>query len=71
MHLTQADVNPIYIRDILGHADLKTTGIYSKSNMEMKRRALEKVEEKAIPDTPDWTSDNGLMEFLKNLGRQK
>jgi integrase/recombinase XerD len=71
MHLTQAGVNPIYIRDILGHADLKTTGIYSRSNMEMKRKALEKVEEKAIPDTPDWTSDNGLMEFLKNLGRQK
>ena len=71
MHLTQADVNPIYIRDILGHADLKTTGIYSRSNLEMKRRALEKIEDKAIPDTPDWTSDNGLMEFLKNLGKQK
>lgn len=71
MHLTQADVNPIYIRDILGHADLKTTGIYSRSNLEMKRRALEKVKEKAIPGTPDWTSDNGLMEFLKNLGKQK
>lgn len=71
MHLTQADINPIYIRDILGHTDLKTTGIYSRSNMEMKRRALEKVEEKAIPDAPDWTSDNGLMEFLKNLGKQK
>jgi site-specific recombinase XerD len=71
MHLTQADVNPIYIRDILGHADLKTTGIYSRSNLEMKRKALEKVEAKAIPDTPDWTSDNGLMEFLTNLGKQK
>lgn len=71
MHLTQSDVNPIYIRDILGHADLKTTGVYSRSNMEMKRRALEKVEEKAIPDAPDWTSDYGLMEFLKNLGIKK
>lgn len=71
MHLTQADVNPIYIRDILGHADLKTTGVYSRSNMEMKRRALEKVQNKAIPDAPDWTSDSGLMEFLKNLGKQK
>jgi site-specific recombinase XerD len=69
MHLTQADVNPIYIRDILGHADLKTTCIYSKSNLEMKRKALEKVEKKAIPNLPDWTSDNGLLEFLKNLGK--
>ena len=69
MSLTHADVNPIYIRDILGHADLKTTGIYSKSSLEMKRRALEKVEEKSIPDAPDWTSDSGLMEFLKNLSK--
>jgi site-specific recombinase XerD len=71
MALTQADVNPIYIRDILGHADLKTTSVYSKSNIEMKRKALEKVEEKSIPDVPDWTVDNGLMDFLKNLGKQK
>jgi site-specific recombinase XerD len=69
MALTQADVNPIYIRDILGHADLKTTGVYSKSNIEMKRKALEKIEAKSIPDTPDWTADNGLMDFLRNLGR--
>jgi len=69
MALTQADVNPIYIRDILGHVDLKTTGIYSKSNIEMKRRALEKIETNSIPDTPDWTSDSGLMDFLKNLGK--
>jgi site-specific recombinase XerD len=69
MMLTQANVNPIYIRDILGHADMKTTGIYSKSNIEMKRKALEKVEKKSIPEAPDWTADNGLMEFLKNLGK--
>jgi site-specific recombinase XerD len=69
MALTQADVNPIYIRDILGHADLKTTGVYSRSNIEMKRKALEKVESKSIPDATDWTSDSGLMDFLKNLGK--
>jgi site-specific recombinase XerD len=69
MMLTQADVNPIYIRDILGHTDMKTTAIYSKSNIEMKRKALEKVETKSIPNAPDWTADNGLMEFLKNLGK--
>jgi len=69
MALTQADINPIYIRDILGHADLKTTGVYSKASIEMKRKALEKVEPKSIPDAPDWTSDTGLMDFLKNLGK--
>jgi site-specific recombinase XerD len=69
MALTHADINPIYIRDILGHADLKTTGVYSKASIEMKRKALEKVEPKSIPDAPDWTSDTGLMDFLKNLGK--
>jgi len=67
MALTEANVNPIYIRDFLGHADLKTTGIYSKSNLEIKRRALEKVEDKSIPAATDWSSDNGLMHFLTGL----
>lgn len=71
MHLTQSNMNPIYIRDILGHADLKTTGIYSRSNIEMKRKALEKIEEKVLPDTPDWTSNTGLMNFLNSLGKSK
>jgi len=71
MALTQADVNPIYIRDILGHSDLKTTGIYSKSNIEMKRKALEKIEVRSIPDTPDWTSDTGLMDFLREIGKRE
>ena len=71
MALTQADVNLIYIRDILGHADMKTTGVYSKSNIEMKRKALEKIDAKAIPEAIDWTADNGLMDFLKNLGKQR
>jgi hypothetical protein len=25
MHLTEADINPVYIRDFLGHTDLKVT----------------------------------------------
>ena len=29
--------------DFLGHVDVKTTQIYARSNLEMKRRALEKV----------------------------
>lgn len=70
MALTKSDVNPVYIRDFLGHADLKTTGVYSKSNLEMKRKAMEKVEASSIPNLPDWTADKGLMGFLKSLGKQ-
>ncbi|MCL1914812.1 MAG: tyrosine-type recombinase/integrase [Eubacteriaceae bacterium] len=69
MALTQAGVSPIYIRGILGHAGLKTASAYSKSSIEMKRKALEKIESTAIPDIPDWTADSNLMDFLKSLGK--
>jgi len=52
MHLTQADINPVFIRDFLGYVDLKTTEIYSKTNTEMKRKALEKMDNTIIPNTP-------------------
>ena len=31
MHLLQAKVNLIYIRDLLGHADVSTTEIYARA----------------------------------------
>ena len=43
MHLTEADVNPIFIRDFLGHTDLKVTEVYSKTCIKMKKAALDKM----------------------------
>jgi len=43
MHLLQAGVNLIYIRDFLGHVDLKTTEIYARTDTETKRKAIENV----------------------------
>ena len=40
MHLLQAGVNLIYIRNFLGHVDLKTTGIYARTDTETKERLL-------------------------------
>ena len=40
-HLLQAGVNLIYIRDFLGHSDIKTTEIYARADTELKRKALE------------------------------
>jgi hypothetical protein len=66
--MTLADINPIYIRDILGHVDLKTTAVYSKSSVEMKRKALEKLNNDVLPDVPQrWNHDANLMDFLKSL----
>ena len=70
MHLLEAGINIIYIRDILGHVDVSTTEVYAKSNLDMKRRALEKVA--IIPDvntTPFWTDNADLLGWLENYGR--
>jgi integrase/recombinase XerD len=40
-HLIQAGVNLIYIRDLLGHADVSTTEIYARADAETKRKAIE------------------------------
>jgi len=71
IHMTEADINPIFIRDFLGHTDLKTTQIYSKTSVEMKRKALEQLNVHPIPDATkqkaDWTEDQDLMAWLKSL----
>ena len=41
MHMLEAGVNLIYIRDFLGHASVTTTEVYAKANPEMKRKAIE------------------------------
>ena len=57
MHLIQAGVNLIYIRDLLGHADISTTEIYARADAETKRKAIENAYEPLTPDAlPDWTS---------------
>lgn len=68
MHLLQAGVNLIYIRDFLGHVDIKTTEIYAKADTETKREAIEK----AYPDVfneelPDWSKDNALLSWLSEF----
>lgn len=68
MHLLEAGVNSIYIRDFLGHTDLKTTEIYAKSNLEMKRKAIQKAFPDIInSDLPDWNKDTSLISWLSNL----
>ena len=43
MHLLEAGVNLIYIRDLLGHVSVITTEIYAKANPEVRRKAIEKL----------------------------
>lgn len=68
MHLLQAGVNLIYIRDFLGHVDLKTTEIYAKTDTETKRKAIENAYPDIITDQlPDWGKDKNLLTWLSEL----
>lgn len=70
MHLIQAGVNLIYIRDLLGHADVATTEIYARADAETKRKAIENAYEPLTPGgLPDWTQDVSLIGWLDSLGR--
>lgn len=68
MHLLQAGVNLIYIRDLLGHVDLATTEIYARADTELKRQALEKAHPNLISsELPEWTEDQDLLDWLTRL----
>ncbi len=68
MHLLQAGVNLIYIRDFLGHVDLKTTEIYAKADTETKRKAVENLYPDLIESNlPDWSKDHELLSWLSEL----
>lgn len=66
MHLLQAGLPPVAIKDILGHAHLASTEIYVEADLEMKRKALEQV------DTPSKTRRRknlrpDLLKWLESL----
>lgn len=69
MHMLQAGVNLIYIRDFLGHVDCSTTEIYARADTEMKRKAIEAAYNDVlpVPEAPSWQEDPDLMEFLNSL----
>jgi len=68
MHLLQTDNPLVVIRDFLGHTDIKSTEIYARANLDMKRRALDKASTKSpTPAIPSWQKDKGLLDWLTSL----
>ncbi len=68
MHLLQSGVSLEIIRDFLGHVDVQTTQIYARANLEMKRKALEKVADGApLPKIPSWQQNKTLLDWLHSL----
>ncbi|NCB66374.1 MAG: hypothetical protein EOM48_09435 [Bacilli bacterium] len=71
MHLLQAGVAIIYIRDFLGHESIRTTEVYAKADNKSKRAALDAAYSSALEHVqePDqsWNDDESLMKFLQGL----
>jgi integrase/recombinase XerD len=68
MHLLQAGVNLVYIRDILGHVSVVTTEIYARADSKQKRDALEKAYVDVNPDEEAmWLKDENLISWLKRF----
>lgn len=70
VHLLEAGVNLLYIRDLLGHVSVTTTEVYLKTDTESKRKALENAyPSDVIQNIPVWTENTELIEWLKNFCR--
>ena len=68
MHLLQAGVNLIYIRDILGHVSVETTEIYARADSKQKREAIEKAYVDVVNnEEPAWQNNKNLLDWLMSL----
>ena len=68
MHWLEAGVDLQYIKDLLGHSDIKTTEVYARLNIKMKQKLLEQVHPQQLSDQqPSWTDDENLMQWLTQL----
>ncbi len=68
MHLLQAGVNLVYIRDLLGHSDISTTEIYARADEKMKHKALmEAYDSPSSEELPAWKKNKDLFDWLKSL----
>jgi integrase len=67
MHLLEAGVNLIYIRDFLGHSSITTTEVYAKTNPDIKRKYI--TENSASFSTSkkyNYKEKENLLNWLKN-----
>ena len=68
MHLLQAGVPLIYIRDILGHVSVQTTEIYARIDTKHKFEIMQKAYVDIIPneEKPKWKNDD-ILTWLKSF----
>ena len=69
MHMLEAGINIVYIRDFLGHEDISTTMIYVRADNRLKNDAINALAPKVADETNllDWNKDKDLLQFLNSL----
>jgi len=67
MHLLQSGSPLTTIKDILGHADIKSTEVYVQADLEMKRKALELVGTPTRVKKPNASIPPNLRKWLESL----
>ena len=68
MHLLQAGVNLVYIRDILGHESVTTPELYARVDSKQKREAIENAFVNVVKkEAPMWVNNEGLLQWLKSF----
>lgn len=74
MHMYQGGMPLEVIALILGHEDPQTTRVYAKADLEMKRRAMEKVKENGfdperpcVDEKPIWADNEEIIRILCGL----
>jgi site-specific recombinase XerD len=67
MHLLQAGVPLITIKDFLGHVDVKSTEVYIQIDLTMKREALTLVGSPTRPAAKAARLPNDLLFWLESL----
>ena len=68
MHMLDAEINLVYIRDFLGHVSTTTTEVYARASEKMKQKALSKLNPGIVQEgKTSWQNNKELLSYLKNL----
>lgn len=68
MHMLDAEINLVYIRDFLGHSSTTTTEVYARASEKMKQKALSKLNPGIVQEgKTSWQENKDLLSYLKSL----
>lgn len=67
MHMLEAGINLVWIRDFLGHSSTTTTEVYARASSKMKEEALAKLDPGILKKgKSSWQDNKELLFYRKN-----